>query len=61
VLECRSEWHGYVLSATVRKRAPLDLSLRQAQAGLQAAFDTFLDRFDAGRVAIWGPATRPWP
>ncbi len=55
VLECRSEWHGYVLSATVRKRAPLDLSpLRQAQAGLQAAFDTFLDRFDAGRVAIWG-------
>ena len=55
VLECRSEWHGYVLSATVRKRAPLDLSpLWQAQAGLQATFDAFLDRFDAGRVAIWG-------
>ncbi|KAB2968527.1 class I SAM-dependent methyltransferase [Zoogloea sp.] len=55
VLECRSEWHGYVLSATVRKRAPLDLSaLQDAQAAVKASFDAFLDRFEAGRVAIWG-------
>ena len=55
VLECSSEWHGYVLSATVRKRSPLDLSaLHHARADLQASFDAFLDRFDTGRVAIWG-------
>ena len=55
VLECSSEWHGYVLSATVRKRTPLDLSaLQNAQADIQASFNAFLDRFDTGRVAIWG-------
>lgn len=55
VLECSSEWHGYVLSATVRKRTPLDLSpLQNAQADSQASFNAFLDRFATGRVAIWG-------
>ncbi|HJV26694.1 MAG TPA: class I SAM-dependent methyltransferase [Aromatoleum sp.] len=55
VLDCRPEWHDYVLSATVRKRCPLDLTpLAACQATLKASFDAFLDRFGAGRVAIWG-------
>lgn len=55
VLECRSEWHGYVLSATVRKRPPLDLApLSTAQATIKASFDRFLARFAPKRVAIWG-------
>ena len=55
VLDCRPAWHDYVLSATVRKRRPLDLSpLLACQDALKAAFDTFLARFAPGRVAIWG-------
>lgn len=55
VLECRAEWHDYVLSAIVRKRAPLNLSaLAACQGGLRASFDDFLGRFESGRVAIWG-------
>lgn len=55
VLDCHPEWHDYVLSATVRKRRPLDLApLAACQAGLKASFDTFLAPFAPGRVAIWG-------
>ncbi|BAL23758.1 class I SAM-dependent methyltransferase [Azoarcus sp. KH32C] len=55
VLDCRPEWHDYVLSATVRKRRPLDLApLASSQTALKASFDAFLDRFGPGRVAIWG-------
>lgn len=55
VLECRSEWHDYVLSASVRKRPPLDLApLAAQQAALAASFEAFLSRFAPGRVAIWG-------
>ncbi len=55
VLDCRPAWHDYVLSATVRKRRPLDLRPLQAcQDALRAAFDACLGRFAPGRVAIWG-------
>ena len=55
VTDLRSEWHGYVLSATVRKRAPLNLSsLQQEQGHIKAAFDAFIAQFPPGRVAIWG-------
>ncbi len=55
VLECHPEWHDYVLSATVRKRCPLDLTpLLSSQAALKASFNAFLARFEPGRVAIWG-------
>lgn len=55
VLDCRAAWHDYVLSATVRKRAPQNLSgLIACEAALRASFGGFLDRFEPGRVAIWG-------
>jgi SAM-dependent methyltransferase len=55
VLDCRPTWHNYVLSATVRKRLPLDLSsLQSSQDDLQGAFQSFLSKFPPKRVAIWG-------
>jgi hypothetical protein len=55
VLDCVAAWHDYVLSATVRKRQPTALStLAAAEANLRRDFHAFLDRFDNGRVAIWG-------
>ena len=55
VLSCQTLWHGYLLSATVRKRAPLNLTLLAgAQEGLRRSFDDFLVRFTDRRVAIWG-------
>lgn len=55
VLDCGPTWHNYVLSATVRKRMPLDLrSLVTSQNDLQRSFQHFLSKFPPKRVAIWG-------
>lgn len=55
VLECRSLWHDYILSATVVERPQLDLGdFQRAQATLAQELDAFLARFPAGQVAIWG-------
>jgi hypothetical protein len=55
VLDCSPMWHNYVLSATVRKRMPLDLSsLQTSQKDLQNSFRNFLSKFPPKRVAIWG-------
>jgi len=55
VLDCRPTWHDYVLSATVRKRMPLDLScLQLSQQTLQNSFNSFLSAFKSKRVAVWG-------
>ena len=55
VLDCRPAWHNYVLSATVRKRLPVDLSsLQSSQDDLQGSFKSFLSKFPPKRVAIWG-------
>lgn len=55
VLDCSPTWHNYVLSATVRKRLPVDLSnLLSSQNDLQVSFQDFLSKFPSKRVAIWG-------
>lgn len=55
VLDCRAAWHDYVLSATVRKRRPQNLSgLVACETAQRASFDDFLGRFAPGKVAIWG-------
>jgi SAM-dependent methyltransferase len=62
VLECSSEWHGYVLSATVRKRTPLDLSaLQNAQADIQASLTRSWTASTRGASRSGAQATRPWP
>jgi len=54
-LACEPVWNNYVLSATVRKRVPVDLSaLHTSQLALKHSFHTFLSQFEAQRVAIWG-------
>ena len=55
VLECTEEWHRYILSAVVRKRAALDLSEFHAQqARLRDEVHAYVGRFSPGSVAIWG-------
>jgi hypothetical protein len=55
VIECTEEWHRYILSAVVRKRAPLDLSQLQTQhARLRDEAQAYVARFSPRRVAIWG-------
>lgn len=55
VLECTSIWQDYILSATVRKRRPTDLTLLEARRNeLAASFEHFLAQFPIGSVAVWG-------
>ena len=55
IVECSEEWHGYILSAVVRKRQRLDLSqLRDCQTHLIAELSEYVHRFNDQRVAIWG-------
>ena len=55
VVECSDQFHGYLLSATVRKRAPLDLSAFHVQQARQREqVHAYIRRFGPRRVAIWG-------
>lgn len=55
VLTCTAVWHGYVLSAVVRKRPALNLDvLANRQHQLKQQFHTLMDRHGPQRVAIWG-------
>ncbi|MBF0454389.1 MAG: methyltransferase domain-containing protein [Magnetococcales bacterium] len=55
VVECTETWHDYILSATVRKRAPADLSaLVDFQAKIDREIHHYLDTLKGQRVAIWG-------
>lgn len=54
VIECKSIWYDYILSATVRKREPVEVAQFTAQHSiLQAEVDSFVAEH-AGNVAIWG-------
>jgi SAM-dependent methyltransferase len=55
VIECSEQFHGYILSAIVRKRAPLDLATFDAwQSELRDQLHRYLRRFGQRRVAVWG-------
>ena len=55
VLECSEEFHGYILSAIVRKRVPLDLSeFHDRQRQQREVMRAYIGRFGPRRVAIWG-------
>jgi SAM-dependent methyltransferase len=55
VLECRSIWYDYILSATVRKRQPSDLSaLLGQQHKITDEITGFITRFPIKSVAVWG-------
>ena len=55
VLSCTVIWHDYILSATVRKRSPLDISsFYEHQEHIKKEISAYLCRFDPGTVAVWG-------
>lgn len=57
VLSCTSVWHGYVLSAEVRKRQKPDVSgFLAQQEKVQRSVDAFLSEMEARgiRTAVWG-------
>lgn len=55
VIECREVWHEYIISALVKKRERLDLSVFcDHRKRLQVEILEFVERFGDGKVAIWG-------
>lgn len=55
VLTCRAVWHDYILSAEVRKRAPLDVGpLEARRLAITDALRAFIARYPAGQVGVWG-------
>lgn len=55
VLEAKSIWYDYILSAVVRKRQPTDLSSLQIQQDkIGRTLRAFIDRFPPRSVAVWG-------
>ncbi|MEI7614569.1 MAG: class I SAM-dependent methyltransferase, partial [Betaproteobacteria bacterium] len=55
LLRCECIWHDYILSAVVRKRSPVDLSLLHTRRiEITEALQTFIAGFPASSVAIWG-------
>lgn len=55
MLECAEVWHGYILSAVVRKRTPCDIAgFSAARDHIQQGLDEFLQLHAAQGIAIWG-------
>jgi len=55
VLECTEVWYDYIISAVVRKRQPVDISqFYNHQESLKQELYAHIERFGAGKVAIWG-------
>jgi 2-polyprenyl-3-methyl-5-hydroxy-6-metoxy-1,4-benzoquinol methylase len=55
LLDCTTIWYDYIISAQVRKKTKTNLSkfdLQRTQLGND--LHTYLDRFNAETVAIWG-------
>jgi SAM-dependent methyltransferase len=55
VLDCSEQWHDYLISAIIKKRGALDLShASEHMTQLRAGIESYIRRFAAGRVAVWG-------
>jgi len=55
VLSIKKVWHDYILSAEVRKRLPLKTeSFNTKRQHIATELNSFADRFEPGRVVIWG-------
>jgi len=55
VLECKSIWHNYILSATVRKRVKTDLDfMEDFKVKVTNDLNEFIDSYRGNKVAIWG-------
>lgn len=55
VIECAEVWHGYILSAVVRKRRPSDVSaFDECRRRMQGEIADFVSQHGSRGVAIWG-------
>jgi len=55
VLDCRPVWHDYILSSTVRRRTPTNLtSFGEQRERLCHELHAFVDACGNGGVAVWG-------
>ena len=55
VINCSPIWHGYILSAIVKKRTKIDLtSFENCRLKIKNDLNLFIDQFNYKRVAIWG-------
>jgi len=55
VIECSVIWHDYILSAVVRKRKKIDISLLKSnKLNVETELNSFIDKFEKKEVAIWG-------
>lgn len=54
-IDCREEWHDYIISVVVKKRKKIDLSdFSQYQVQLKNEIEAYIRLFKNKRVAIWG-------
>jgi len=55
VIEIKSIWYDYILSATVKKRGVSNIeAFKKNRLNLGQALHQFADQFQAGGVAVWG-------
>jgi len=55
VIECTETWHDYSLSAVIKKRSPLDLSVfTQQKSIISNELNDYIASFKPLKVAIWG-------
>lgn len=55
IIECKEEWHDYIISAVVRKRKRIDLAdFSHRQVKLKHEIEAYLRLFKYKKVAIWG-------
>ena len=55
VIQCHSIWHDYILSATVRRKQPKNLTfLSTHQEKITREIHQFLDKHNGKKIAVWG-------
>jgi SAM-dependent methyltransferase len=55
VEDCRSTWHDYILTATVRMRSPVPVAeFHAVTTAVRRGIDAFLARFPPRSVVVWG-------
>lgn len=55
IVECDIVWHGYIISAIVKKMEKLDIAnFHECQEKLKTEINSYISRFGDKKVAIWG-------
>lgn len=55
IIESSEVWHDYIISAVVRKRGKLDLSLfSEKHSQMKMELEKYIGKFRKGKVAVWG-------